>query len=184
MKRTIISGVLMATILAWAGYAAAQEKAQPQCKAAAASSDAKPMSAGMMQRCMGMMQKAGVAPDVMRRWQAMMATPIFLDSPCAVYGQAQALGLSDAQRQKLVQIQTEARKKALAVLTSEQRKKLGAIPDKPMTMMQMGQQMRGKMMPMMQKMMGGKSMSSPMMTCPRMKSTQGGTSKRKGSGTK
>lgn len=121
---------------------------------------------GMMTGCMAMMQKAGVRPATMKRMQVMMQTPIFMDSPCAIYGQTTALGLSDEQKSKLIEIENQARKKALAVLTAEQRKKMGDIPDKPMAMMQICRQMCARMMPMMQKMMAGKG--GPMMMCPMM----------------
>ena len=121
---------------------------------------------GMMGGCMAMMQKAGVAPATMKRMQVMMQTPIFMDSPCAIYGQATALGLSDEQKSKLMEIENQARKKALAVLTPQQRKKMGDIPEKPLAMMQICRQMCARMMPMMQKMKAGKG--GPMMMCPMM----------------
>ncbi len=110
---------------------------------------------GMMTGCMAMMRKAGMDPAMMKRMQVMMQTPIFMDSPCAVYGQAEALELSDEQKARLIEIENEARKKALAVLTPEQRKKMGDIPPKPMAMMQMCQQMCAKMMPKMMDNKGG-----------------------------
>ncbi len=125
-----------------------------------------PQPQGKMAGCMAMMRKAGMAPAMMKRMQVMMQTPVFLDSPGAIYGQAANLELSDAQKAKLLEIESEARQKALAVLTPEQRTKMGDIPDKPMTMMQMRQQMCKKMMPMMQKMRGKKG--GPMMMCPMM----------------
>ncbi|MHC4461770.1 MAG: YHS domain-containing protein [Planctomycetota bacterium] len=122
----------------------------------------------MMQRCANLvMEKAGITPAMMQRCQVMMHKPIFMDSPCAIYGQADALKLSEEQKKKLLEIENEARKKALAVLTSEQREKMGEVPDKPMAMAQMCRQMCSKMMPMMQKMMGSQSKDGPMM-CPLM----------------
>ena len=125
---------------------------------------------GMMQRCMSMMQQAGIAPAMMQRCQVMMHTPIFIDSPCAIYGQADVLKLSDEQKKNLIQIEKEARQKALAVLTDEQKRKIGDVPEKPMAMAQMCQQMCSKMMPMMQKMMSGEGKTGPMMMCPMMNS--------------
>lgn len=130
-------------------------------------------SQAMMQRCMDMMQKAGVTPAMMQRCSMMMRTPIFTDSPCAIYGQADILKLSEEQKKKLTEIEKEARKKALAVLTDEQRKKMGDIPDKPMAMARMCQQMCSKMMPMMQKMMSGEGKAGPMIMCPMMHMTGG-----------
>ena len=42
-------------------------------------------------------------------------------------------------------IENEAREKALGVLTTEQREKLGDLPSSPMAMMQMCESMMGKM---------------------------------------
>lgn len=118
----------------------------------------------VMENMMEMVQQAGMGPDVMQRCRAMMFTPIFLDSPAAIRGQAESLGLSEEQKQALLDIENEARQKARAVLTEEQMKKMVPIPDTPMTMMEMCQEMPAKMMPMMQRMMpmmgmmmGGKS---------------------------
>ena len=147
-------------------------KAQ-QCPPAAAEPQA------VMQRCMKMMQEAGMTPDMMRRCQVMMNTTIFMDSPCAVYAQAETLGLSDEQKKKLVEVENQARRQALAVLTAEQRAKMGDLPDKPMPLAQMC----AKMMPMMQKTMGDMDKDSPMMMCPTMGMMQGGGAP-KGSGSK
>ncbi len=142
----------------------------------------------MMQQCpmmkmgggMAMMQKMGMKPAMMKRCMAMMQTRVFADSPGALYGQAQKLNLSEKQKARLVAIETKARKEALAVLTAQQKKKLGTIPQKPMVMAQMCQQMRAKMMPMMQKMMNGKGKSGSMMTCPVMKMMGNGNMSQKG----
>ena len=150
----------------------------PMCRMALVQGGPNPAarSQGAMTRYMAMMRKAGMDPAMMKRVQVMVQTPIFLDSPCAVYGQAANLELSDEQKAKLTEIENEARKKALAVLTPEQKKKMGDIPAKPMAMMQMC----AKMMPMMQEMMGGKG--GPMMMCPMMQGMNG-RANREGSGT-
>ncbi len=101
-----------------------------------------------------------MTPAMMKRCRMMMQTPVFLDSPGAIRGQAKALGLSEEQKNSLTDIANEARKKALAVLSAEQRKKLGDLPDKPVVMMQM--------CPMMRQMMGDKGQDRPMMMCPMM----------------
>ena len=101
----------------------------------------------MMQRCMAMMEKAGVSQQMMRRCRIMMRTSISMDSPNAIQSQAEALGLSEEQKKQLAEIDKDAKKKALAILTPEQRKKMGDIPNEPMAMMQMMQKM---MCPMMQ----------------------------------
>ena len=82
---------------------------------------------------------------------------------------------------KLLDIENEARQKAKTVLTEEQIKKMGEVPGKPMAMMEMCQQMCGKMMPMMQKMMSGSSSGQqPMMMCPMMPMMMGGQSAAQG----
>jgi hypothetical protein len=106
-----------------------------------------------------------MGPEMMRQMQAMMMTPIFLDSPCALYGQAQSLGLNDEQKKRLGEIEKEGREKALAVLSDEQRIKLGTVPSNPVSMIQMGAQM----MPQMQQMMGDKDMQQMMNMCPMWK---------------
>ena len=68
-----------------------------------------------------MMEQMPMSPQMMKRMQIMMDTPIFLDSPCAIYGQKNRLNLTDEQKSRLIEIENEARKKALAVLTSEQK---------------------------------------------------------------
>lgn len=113
----------------------------------------------MMAQCKGMMNKMGMSEDMVKRWDAMMHTPIFLDSPCAIYGQADRLGLTDEQRQQLIDIENEARAKSMGVLTDEQRETLGDVPDTPMPMVKMCQEMQSKMKPMMQEMMGAMGMS-------------------------
>jgi YHS domain-containing protein len=70
-----------------------------------------------------------------------MQSRIFLDGPGAVYGQAEALGLSEEQKRRLDMIQKEARNKALAVLTAQQRAKLGDVPKEPVTLMEIWFQM-------------------------------------------
>lgn len=123
----------------------------------------------------GMMKQSDMPQEMMRRWEVMMRTPIYLDSPCALYGQADSLGLSKEQEKKLQEIEDEARAKAQAVLTTEQRKKLGEIPDTPVAMMQMCQQMRAKMMSMAPNTGDGCAAGKAMMMCPMMKKMHRGS---------
>ena len=164
MKRMIV--LSMVGVVSLTAYALAQQAGDTPKPQAATTQAQGPTASpqGMMMRCMGMMQKAGMDPAMMKRMQVMMQTPIYIDSPSAICGQAAALNLSDEQKARLVEIGNEARKMALAVLTPEQKKKLGGIPQKPMAMMQMCT----KMMPAMQKRMGSKG--GPMM----MKKMMGG----------
>lgn len=115
-----------------------------------------------------MIEQMPMSPQMKKRMQAMMNTPIFLDSPCAVYGQRDRLRLTDEQKSQLIKIENEARQKALAVLTPEQKATLGDLPEKPMAMMQMCQNMSSKMMPMMKEMMGEGGMEDMMKFCPMM----------------
>jgi hypothetical protein len=92
-----------------------------------------------------MMKQMGMKPEMMARMQLLMHTPVFVDSPAALQVQKDKLRLSEEQAGKLNEIEKEARQKALALLTPEQRTKLGDIPDKPLVMMEMCQQMMAKM---------------------------------------
>jgi len=103
-----------------------------------------------------------------RSCSVIMNSPVHLDGPAALIAQADKLRLTEQQKARLREIQNQARKKALAVLTDEQKKKMGDIPEKPMVMAQMCQQMCSKMMPTMQKMMSGEGKTGPMMVCPMM----------------
>lgn len=166
MKKAILVGSVVAALFAGILFvhAAEQQQTQPQPQG-----PAMPMNPQMMmQNMMGMMQQAGVGPEIMQRCMAMMRTQVFLDSPAAIRGQAEVLGLSDEQVKKLLDIDKEARQKAKSVLTPEQTKKLGDIPDTPMAMVEMCQQMSSKMMPMMQKMMSEGTPGQPMWMCPMM----------------
>jgi hypothetical protein len=107
----------------------------------------------MMAQCQNMMGQMGMSEDMVKRWDTMMRTPIFMNSPCAIYGQAETLNLTEEQKQQLIDIENQARAKSMAVLTDEQRETLGDLPDKPMPMMEMCGQMKSRMMPMMQQKM-------------------------------
>lgn len=100
-----------------------------------------------------------------RRCKMIMGAPLYLDSPAVIYGQADSLGLSEVQKKALTQIINDARKKAIDVLTPEQRGKLDDVSAEPLTMMQMCQKMCGQMMAG-----AGKDMPAQMM-CPMMQRT-------------
>ena len=72
-------------------------------------------------------------------------TGVFVDSPGALQVQKDKLQLSQEQTGQLGEIEKEARQRALALLTPQQRTALGDIPEKPLVMMEMCQQMRTKM---------------------------------------
>jgi hypothetical protein len=90
---------------------------------------------------MDMMKQMGMKPAMIARMQLLMRTGVFVDSPAALQVQRDKLQLSEVQAGKLREIEKEARQKALALLTPEQRTALGDIPDKPLVMMEMCQQM-------------------------------------------
>jgi hypothetical protein len=94
---------------------------------------------------MDMMQQMGMKPEMMDRMQLLMRTGVFVDSPAALQVQKDKLQLSQEQAGKLNEIEKEARQKALAVLTPEQRTALGAIPDRPLVMIEMCPQMMATM---------------------------------------
>ncbi len=124
-------------------------------------------------RWMKTAQEAGITPGMMRHCRMMMSTPLVADSPSGICGQAAILGLSEEQKKELIEIEKEANKEALAVLTPEQREKLGGIPAKPVTMMQMCQQMCARMAPLMRKTTSDKGGPGPMMMCPMMHMMRG-----------
>ncbi|WP_022661089.1 hypothetical protein [Paucidesulfovibrio longus] len=109
----------------------------------------------MMDKCMSKMRQAGMPEEKIDRWQAMMQTPVALDSPGAIYRRAEELGLSEEQIKQLQDIEAETREKALAVLSDKQREQVGETPTAPEPMMNMCKEMMPKMMEMMQGMMGG-----------------------------
>ncbi len=91
-----------------------------------------------------MMKQMGMKPEMIARMQLLMRAGVFVDSPAALQVQRGKLQLSQEQAGKLSEIEKEARQKALALLTPEQRTKLGDIPDRPLVMMEMCQQMMAK----------------------------------------
>jgi hypothetical protein len=107
------------------------------CKMMMGDSQSGPNMTGMMD----MMKQMGMKPAMIARMQLLMRTGVFVDSPAALQVQRDKLQLSEVQAGKLREIEKEARQKALALLTPEQRTALGDIPDKPLVMMEMCQQM-------------------------------------------
>ncbi len=85
---------------------------------------------------------------------------------------------------KLRDIENEARQKAKTVLTEEQIKKIGEVPDKPMSMTEMCETMYAKVMPSMEKMTEAGSQGGPMMMWPMMRMMMGGQGATQGPGTK
>jgi hypothetical protein len=108
---------------------------------AASTEPAVPAFAQMGTNMTNMMQQMGMKPERMDRMQLLMRTGVFVDSPAALQVQKDKLGLSEEQAKKLGEIEKQARQKALTLLTPEQRTKLGDIPDKPVVMMELCQEM-------------------------------------------
>lgn len=86
-----------------------------------------------------------------------MSALFSLDSPSIILAQAESIGLSEEQKQKLFEVDKEARQEARSVLTAEQTKNMWEIPDEPMAIMEMCQQMCGVIAPMTRMMMGGQA---------------------------
>lgn len=76
----------------------------------------------------------------MRYCKMIMNSLIYLDSPAVVLGQSDVLNLSDEQKESLKRIENETRQKAMEVLTSQQREKLGQIPAEPIMLAQLCRQ--------------------------------------------
>lgn len=79
------------------------------------------------------------------QYKMLMQTIIFLDSPSAILARTKALSLTAEQNRKLLEIERQARNKALAVLTPGQRKKLGDVSVAPISMASLCKNMCGKM---------------------------------------
>jgi len=113
----------------------------------------------------GMMEK--MSPDMKMRCKMLMNTTVTPSDAAAILALKGQLKLTDAQTTRLEAINKEAQAKATAVLTVDQQKTLDTLPKTPLTMMDMHEQMMGKM----QTMMGGK-MGEQLMSCPMMNMTQ------------
>jgi YHS domain-containing protein len=92
---------------------------------------------------------ARIPEQTKQQLMIMMQAQLFLDSPAAILGQAQTLELSDRQSRELLEIQKQARQKALAVLTEAQKQKLGKVSAEPSSLASLcrsacGEKMTGK----------------------------------------
>lgn len=170
VKRNILTGMAFASVTALCGivlatgvYAqsTAPEQASAVTKPGTMKMDA---SAPMCPMAMKMMADSDM-PGGMKACMDMMKTPIYPDSPSAISGQADRLGLSDEQRTQLESIAKEARQKAVDILTPEQRETLGDVSEAPTSMVQLCQRMGGQMMSKMQQPTGNDQADAPMMAC-------------------
>ncbi len=136
MKRTIVVGVLVAMVCTCLPVDSADQQPMRQTTEPGPLMPPPPRPRELLQRMREMMaQRPGQDSETMRQCQMVMRTAIFLDSPSAILGQKESLGLTPDQAQKLHDIENEARQKAKSVLTEEQTKKLGVVPDKPVAVM-------------------------------------------------
>ena len=79
-------------------------------------------------------QKPTTEKCMMRQCKMIRGASVYLDSPAVLIGQAEELQLTNDQVKTLKGIQALARKKAMEILTSDQKKKLDRIPAKPITL--------------------------------------------------
>ncbi len=120
------------------------------------------------------LHKMGVSEDRIRQLQVLSNAKIRMDSPAIILSQSDALKLTDDQKQTLHQIEVEARQKAMAVLTANQKGKLVGPIGRSVTMQQIHQTVCEKMMQHHQMKEGGKG-AGPMMCamCPMMHRQEG-----------
>ncbi|MFA6134222.1 MAG: hypothetical protein WC869_09440 [Phycisphaerae bacterium] len=121
--------------------------------------------AGQSEWCKEMMAKAGISEQMMSFCQAMCNAPMERSDPAMLMGWEKDLKLTDDQKAKLADIAKDARDKALAVLTDDQRKVIESMPADKMTLREMRMEMHKKMMPVCKEMMkeGKKCGGCPMM---------------------
>lgn len=154
----VLAGLVVVAVLsavAWGAAPAVAEKKAPVMGCPCCPGMTGDMKAGemsvKMQEMQLKMKEAGVSEQSMKTHTALMNAPLFLDSPEMLLGQADTLGLNDAQKAKLNDVVKDSRAKAAAILTEAQRAKLGKVPEKPMTMMETRTEMMKKMAPKMEK---------------------------------
>jgi hypothetical protein len=119
---------------------------------------------GTMKSSEEVMKKAGFSDESIHQMKVVSQTPVFLDDAAALYGQADELKLTADQKTKLMALVQKSRTDALAILTAEQKTKLGSVPSTPMTMQEICQQIHSKMKEMKKEKHGGKRLTCPM--CP------------------
>ena len=71
--------------------------------------------------------------DIPEEYSFLKNMPIFIDSPEAIYAKGIQLNLTSEQLAKISAICHQARKDAVAVLTADQKAKLGTVSDQPIT---------------------------------------------------
>lgn len=78
------------------------------------------------------------------QYETLMQTKIYLDSPAAIMARTKALNLTVEQKQKLLEIEKQARERALAVLTPQQRQMTGNVSATPISIASLFQNLFGK----------------------------------------
>ena len=126
--------------------------------------------AGQKEWCKEMMAKAGISEQMMSFCQAMCNAPMERSDPAMLMGWEKDLKLTDEQKAKLADIAKDARDKALAVLTDDQRKVIESMPADKMTLREMRMEMHKKMMPVCKEMMKEGKMCGG---CPMMQGMHG-----------
>ena len=136
MKKNVLVAATVAMIVSGilSNYAVGQQFPKPQTREEGPTMPMPPKPEEMMKRMGEMMHRLSADTETRSRCKLLMHTPLFLDSPAVIRGQASSLGLSPDQIQKLTDIEKEARQKAKSVLNEEQIKKLGDAPEKPVAM--------------------------------------------------
>jgi YHS domain-containing protein len=119
--------VLLTVYMAFAQQDTNEPKACSLKKASCCSASAKPAAGCSQAKISACKASSGCGSGC----AGLSFMPIYLDGPGALLAQSEKLGLTDEQKASLTRILANARKEAVAVLTDEQRAKLGDIPDKP-----------------------------------------------------
>ncbi len=97
------------------------------------------------ERMKSMMERMGVPPEMMEQSKTLLRAPLYRESPATLYARADELNLSEEQKTQLMKIAQESRDKALAILTAEQKQKIGDMSQKPQSVVDMCRAMIGRM---------------------------------------
>jgi len=112
------------------------------------------------------MNEFGFSKEKIHQMKVVSQTPVFMDSPAALYGQADELKLTTMQKAQLMAIIQKSRKDALAILSPEQKTILGPVPDMATSMLDICREIQLKMKEMKRTKNPGRRLTCPM--CPMM----------------
>lgn len=87
----------------------------------------------------------GLSRESLQHMQILSKSPIFLDGPSAILGQQDLLQLTSQQKEQLMDLLGEMRIRANKILTPRQRARLTDLPDQPLSIDQVCNQMRIQM---------------------------------------